>query len=200
MLDLHQILLRNAENNVFIEKAIGKIYEKNLMREKATYATVRYLIENRIYSLDQNLSKDDLKSPKVTIRDTHLVFGLDPYETFKNLKFYSEKTLILLNVHKLDYPFSKSALRKRIVLPSIGCIIDTLDQLVRKVVAVDMYDVAKSMFQSEEYINMIMLGLAAKEFREIFSKKRLIGILSETENHQSKRVAAFQYGYDLIND
>ena len=170
------------------------------MREEATYATVRYLIQNRIYSIDQNLSKDDLKSSKVPIKDAHLVIGLDPYETFKNLKFYSEKTLILLNVHKLDYSFSKSALRKRIMLPSIGCIIDTLDQLVRKVFAVDIYDLAKLMFQSEEYINMIMLGLAAKEFREIFSKKRLIGILSETKNQNGKWIDAFQYGYNLIND
>lgn len=170
------------------------------MREKASYATVRYLIENRIYSLDQNLTAYDLKRPKISIRDAHLVFGLDPYETFKNLKFYSEKTLILLNVHKSDYSFSKSALRKSIMLPSIGCIIDTLDQLVRKVIAVDMYDLAKSMFQSEEYVNMIMLGLAAKEFREIFSKKRLIGILIETQSHHSKKIAAFEYGYNLINN
>ena len=170
------------------------------MREKATYATVRYLIENRIYSLDQNLSKDDLRSPKVSIKDAHLVFGLDPYETFKNLKFYSEKTLILLNVHMVEYSFSKSALRKRIILPSIGCIIDTLDQLVRKIVAVDLYDLAKTMFQSEKYGNMIMLGLAAKEFREIFYKKKLIGILSETKNQNGKWIDAFQYGYNLIND
>jgi hypothetical protein len=125
--------------------------------------------------------------------------GLEPYEAFKNLKFYSERTVIILNTHPLDSSFSQLTLKKKVLIPSIGCILDILDQLVRRVIAIDLYDLSTTLFQSENYVPVLILGLAIKEFKDLFNKKRLINIIDKMLPQPSRYIEAFQYGYDLID-
>jgi hypothetical protein len=141
-----------------------------------------------------------LKNPKLNLKDAHLVIGLEPYETLMNLKFYSEKTVILLNIHSFDSKLSQHAFKKKVKHPSIGCIIDILDQLVRRVIALDIYELSTSLFQSENYVPMIILGLAAKEFRELLSQKIIIESINKIIPLASKYVEAFKYGFDLIDN
>lgn len=174
------------------------MFEKRFSREGSIYATIKYLIDHKIYSLEQNLTKDNLKNPKLNLKDAHLVIGLEPYETFANLKYYSEKTVIILNVHSFDSKFTQLALKKKIGVPPIGCIVDILDQLVRRIIALDIYELATSVFQTEEYVPMIILGLATKEFKEILNKKKMIESINKETPRGPKLVEAFQYGFDLI--
>jgi len=47
---------------------------------------------------------------------------------------------------------------------------------------------------------MIMLGLATKEFRELFHHKKIKSIIKETLHEPSKSIEAFDYGYNLIDN
>jgi len=197
---LYDTLMDYSYKIPFIKKVSGNISRKSAIRKDSVTASIRYLIESRIYSLEQEFSLNDKISPRVPIRGAHLVFGLEPLQTFRNLKYYSEKTVIILNTHKYTLEPGKVGLKKKFIYPSIADIIDLLDQLVRKIVAVDLHEISLSVFESQEYINMLMLGIAIREFTEFYSNKQIASILSEKITNPSKYIQAFEYGYNLISD
>ena len=167
-------------------------------REGSVSATARFLIERNIYSFDEEYKQEDLISPLIPINDAHLVLGLEPLETLRNLKFISEQTLVIMNTHKL-YPrkvfFDSSQENK---YPSTAKIVNLLDQFARKVVALNITELAQTNLGDSRYVNSIILGMATKEFQPIFAKDILKGVLKDHFKSKSKEnLNAFQLGYSL---
>lgn len=197
---LHTILMEYANKIPFIKKVSGEYNTKTFIRQNSCLASIRYLIESRIYSLEQDHILSDPLPAKIPNKETHLVFGLDPLQTFKSLKFYSEKTVIVLNTHKYPFVQGRIGLRHSIIYPSLADIVDILDQLVRKIIAVDLYEISTSLFESQGFEHMLMLGIAIKEFTEFYSNKQIALIIREKVKDPEKLIHAFEYGYNLISD
>jgi hypothetical protein len=199
VLFLHKILKEYGDRSILIEKGVGSVLNGNLKKKRSVLAYIRYLIDSRVYSLDQNYTRKDLNSSKIPIRDAHLVLGLEPLETLKNLKYVSEKTVVILNTHQIDLNQSIQDSKKKITYPSIAQIVDILDQLARKVFALDFNELSISYFNSPNYSTIIELGVGVKEFRDIFYEKLMLTILREFHEDPSRYIRAFELGTSLID-
>ena len=194
---LRNILKEYGDRSILIEKAVGSTLDYESKKKRSKIAFVRYLIDSRIYSLDQNYTIEDLNSSKIPIRDAHLVLGLEPLETLKNLKYISEKTVVILNTHQPGLKQSIQNSKKKIKYPSIAQIVDILDQLARKVFALDFNELSINYFNSQNYSTIIALGVGVKEFRDIFYEKLIITILREFHEDPSRYLRAFELGSSL---
>ena len=199
ILFLRNILKEYGDRSILIEKVVGSTLDYESKKKRSKKAFVRYLIDSRIYSLDQNYTIEDLNSSKIPIRDAHLVFGLEPLETLKNLKYISEKTVVILNTHQIDFKQSTQDSKKKIIYPSIAQIVDILDQLARKVFALDFSELSINCFNTPNYSTIIALGVGVKEFRDIFYEKLMLTILREFHEDSSRDIRAFELGTSLID-
>jgi Pyruvate/2-oxoacid:ferredoxin oxidoreductase gamma subunit len=143
---------------------------------------------------------EDLISPVIPKSDSHLILGLDPLETLRNLNYISEKTLIILNTYKkLPKELEIGRVRKR-RYESHADILDLLDQFARRVITIDFYELSKIKCNDVILGNIIMLGLAVEEFRDLFYKKLMIEIIKEMYNNSADYLEAFNIGYNLIQN
>jgi len=182
-----------------IKNVVGTETRGVSQREGSVLATARYLIDSKIYSLDQNFEPEELNSPLIPINDAHLVMGLEPLETIRNLRYISERTVVIMNTHR-NYPRNVILkAEKTNKYPSLGYIIDILDQLARRTISMDFNELAKKKFDDALYSNIILLGVGVKEFREIFNKKLLLTVLKDFFGEDSPNLEAFELGYNLIN-
>jgi indolepyruvate ferredoxin oxidoreductase beta subunit len=182
-----------------IKNVVGTETRGVSQREGSVLATARYLIDSKIYSLDQNFEVEELISPLIPINDAHLVMGLEPLETIRNLRYISERTVVIMNTHR-NYP--RNVILKKensIKYPSLGYIIDILDQLARRTISLDFNELAKTKFDDAIYSNVILLGVGAREFQEIFNKKLMLEVLKDFFGKNSLNLDAFNLGYSLIN-
>ena len=187
-----------AMKTPFIKNVVGT-ETKGISQGSSIMATARYLIESRAYSLEQDYDIEDLISPKIPINDAHLVFGLEPLETIRNIKYISEKTLIVMNTHQI---FLNDAIDsdKEKKYPSVADIIDILDQLARKTVSLDFNELSEVKFNDGKYANIILFGAGVKEFKFFFDKKLIRNILIEIFKDSSKILNAFELGYNLLDE
>jgi len=197
---LGNILRTYGMKSPFIKNVVGTETRGVSQREGSVSATARYLIDSRIYSLDQEYEIDDLISPIIPTNDAHLVFGLEPLETIRNLRYISEATVVILNTHRL-YPRNVLiSSEKEKKYPSNAEIIDILDQFARRTISMDFNELSKIRLNNSIYANIIILGVGVKEFREILNKDLMIKVLEEIFKGDNKNIEAFELGYNLIND
>lgn len=202
IITLGKLLREYGVRAPLIENVVGTETRGVSQREGSVNATVRYLLNNRLYSLDQHYKKEDLISPLIPINDAFLVLGLEPLETLRNLKYISEKTLIILNTHKR---FPKNALLRKSAsksYPSTADIIEILDQFARRVIALDLNELSEKKYKKSVYANIIALGICAREFRGIFQERILKPIINDFFKNFAPEINidAFELGYNLIND
>jgi indolepyruvate ferredoxin oxidoreductase beta subunit len=184
----------------FIKNVVGTETRGVSQREGSVIASTRYLIESKIYSLEENYETEDLISPLIPLNDAHLVLGLEPLETIRHIKYISEKTVVVLNTHQ-KYPRNVIiGSKKEKKYPSIGYIIDLLDQLARRTISLNFNELSKIKLDDSIYANIILLGVGMREFREIFNKKVMYNLLIDKFGKNSKNLNAFEIGYNLIND
>jgi len=194
------ILREYGMRTPFIKNVVGMETRGVSQREGSVSASARYLIDARLYSLGENYEVDDLISPVIPINDAHLVLGLEPLETIRNLKYISEQTLIILNTHKL-YPRNVIiGSEKEKEYPSNAEILDILDQIARRVISLDFNELSENKFGNSIYANSIILGAGVKEFREIFFKDFIVELLKDFFKGSQENLDAFELGYNLIND
>jgi Pyruvate/2-oxoacid:ferredoxin oxidoreductase gamma subunit len=187
-----------------IQNVVGTETRGVAQREGSVVVTVRYLIETNIYSLGDNYDVDELISPLIPTNDAHIVLGLEPLETLRNLKYISEQTVVVLNTHE-HYPKniiinSKMEKAEKEKYFSNKDTIDLLNQFARKVIALDFNLLSNVNLKSSIYFNIIALAVAVKEFREIFDKNLIIDILREYFKDAKENLNAFELGYNLIKD
>jgi indolepyruvate ferredoxin oxidoreductase beta subunit len=182
----------------FIKNVVGTETRGVSQREGAVTSTARYLVDSRIYSLDQGYSVDELISPTIPINDAHLVLGLEPLETLRNIKYISEAAVVVINTHR---QFPRNVIigsEKEKKYPSNAEIIDILDQLARRTISMDFHELAKIKFNDSIYSNIIILGVGSKEFKEILNKEVMLEILNDFFEKDKKNLEAFEIGYNLI--
>ena len=158
------------------------------------------MIDARLYSLEQDYDVEDLISPTIPTNDAHLVLGLEPLETLRNIRYISEQTVVILNTHR-HYP--RDVLigsHKEKNYPSNAEILEILDQLARRVISMDFNKLSNVKYDNSIYANSIILGVGAKEFREIFNKKIMENLLKEFFKGSKENLEAFELGYKLIDE
>ncbi len=185
-----------AMKTPFIKNVVG-METKSVSQGDSIMATARYLIESRAYSLEQDYDIEDLISPMIPINDAHLVLGLEPLETIRNIKYISEKTFVVMNTHQINVTTDSD---KENRYPSVADIIDILDQLARKTVSLDFNELSKVKFNDGKYANIILFGAGVKEFMFFFDKKLIKKILNEIYGESNKNPEAFELGYSLIDE
>ena len=121
-------------------------------------------------------------------KDAHLVIGLDPIPVFANLDYITEKSLIVLNANSGSKKISKS----------VGEIVDLLDQLARITISMDFDKLANEVFGNLDMVIFILLGLIAKEFKELIRKKYLLKLLRSSKDDLKQLNEAFDLGYSLV--
>ncbi|MFX1239039.1 MAG: 2-oxoacid:acceptor oxidoreductase family protein, partial [Promethearchaeota archaeon] len=150
---LGNILREYGLRSNLIKNVVGTETKGVSQREGSVVATIRYLIDGKVYSLDQKYEEEDLISPTIPINDAHLVLGLEPLETLRNIKYISEKTVVILNTHQV-YPRNviiKSVESKS--YPSIAEIIELMDQFARRVVSMDFHEFSNARLKNSVYAN-----------------------------------------------
>lgn len=183
----------------FVKNVVGTETRGVSQREGSVSATVRYLIDSRIYTLEQDYEVDDLISPMIPINDAHLVFGLEPLETIRNLRYISEATVVILNTHRI-YPRNVIiGSEKDKKYPSNAEFIEIIDQFARKTISMDFNELSKIKLNNSIYANIIILGVGAKEFKEILNKDAMIKVLGEFFERDTNNIEAFKIGYNLLN-
>lgn len=183
----------------FIKNVVGTETRGVSQREGSVIATIRYLIESKIYSLDENYESEDLISPMIPSNDAHLVLGLEPLETVRNIKYISEKTVVIFNTRK---HFPRRVLinskKNEKEYPSNAKIIELLDQFARKTVSMDFSELSQKRFGKPIFANSIILGCAIKEFREFFNKDTIMELLKDYFGDDSYNIQALKLGHELI--
>ncbi|TFF90523.1 MAG: hypothetical protein EU548_02605 [Promethearchaeota archaeon] len=196
---LGKILREYGVRFPLIQSVVGTETRGVSQREGSVLATARYLIDSKIYSLDQNFEVEELISPLIPINEAHLVMGLEPLETIRNLRYISERTVVIMNTHR-NYP--RNVILKAetsLKYPSLGYIIDILDQIARRTISLDFNELAKRKFDNAIYANILLLGVAAKEFQEVFSTQVMLDVLKDFFGKESLNLDAFNLGYNLIS-
>jgi indolepyruvate ferredoxin oxidoreductase beta subunit len=195
---LGNLLRTYGLNSPLIKNVVGTETRGVSQREGSVMATARYLIESRVYQLDQGYEKEDLISPTIPMNDAHLVLGLEPLETLRNLKYISEQSVVVINTHKRfprDVILKKEGSKQ---YPSMADIVDLLDQFARRTISMDFNKLSKSEYDNAIYANTIILGVAAKEFENIFLNEKLIEIIKKNLKPVEINISAFELGYSLI--
>lgn len=195
---LGNLLRQFGLNSPFIKNVVGTETRGVSQREGSVIATTRYLIDSKIYNLDQGYEIDDLISPSIPINDAHIVLGLEPLETIRNLKYISEQTVVVLNTSR-RYPRDvviKKGSNK--LYPPTARILEILDQFARKTVSMDFSRLSISEFGNSIYANTIILGVATKEFENVFIKENFLQILKDNLKPIGANIEAFELGYNLI--
>lgn len=183
----------------YIKNVVGMETRGVSQREGMVSASARYLVEG-LYTFGESYEADDLISPVIPTNDAHLVLGLEPLETIRNLKYISEQTLVILNTHK---HFPRNVIlgsEKEKKYPSNAEILSILDQIARRVISLDFNELSEIKFNTPIYANSIILGVGVREFREIFFKDLMIEVLKKVFKGSQKNLDAFELGYSLIND
>lgn len=197
---LGNVLREYGLRSPLIKNVVGTETRGVSQREGSVTATARYLIDDRVYSLDQHYSPEDLVSPLIPINDAHLVFGLEPLETMRNLRFISEQTVVVLNTHR-HFPrnvLTGSETEKE--YPSVAKIVDLLDQFARRVVAADFNEIAKTRLKHSIYSNSMILGVGVNEFKEILDKNVFIELIKSSFKDVDQNLKAFEIGTNLISE
>ena len=183
----------------YIKNVVGMETRGVSQREGSVSASARYLVEG-LYSLGEHYEVNELISPVIPTNDAHLVLGLEPLETIRNLKYISERTLVILNTHQ---HFPRNVIlgsEKEKKYPSNAEILSILDQIARRVISLDFNELSETKFGNSIYANTIILGIAVREFREIFFKNLMIEVLKKAFKGSQKNLEAFELGYNLISD
>jgi len=107
--------------------------------------------------------------------------------------------VVILNTHQLGLKQSIQDSKKKITYPSLAQIIDVLDQLARKVFALDFNELSINYLNTPNYSTIIALGAGVKEFRDIFYKKLMLTIIREFHEDPSRYIRGFELGTSLID-
>ncbi len=196
------ILREFGLNAPTIQNVVGTETRGVSQREGSVIATVRYLVDPKNYSFGDTYEFDELISPLIPTNDAHLVIGLEPLETLRNIRYVSEQTVVILNTHNL---FPKSVLvqskeeKVKNKYPSNADILDLLNQFARKVIAADFNKLSVAKFDNDKYANIIALGVATREFKDFLDQEGIKRIVKETFEDSQKNVKAFEIGYNLAN-
>ncbi len=199
VISLGNLLREYGLRSPFIKNVVGTETRGVSQREGSVIGTVRYLVESKVYSLEEGYEIEDLISPLIPTNDAHIILGLEPLETLRNLKYISEKTVIILNTRR---QFPKQVLlnseKNPGAYPSNAKILELLDQFARKTISMDFSELSQIYLGKPIFTTSIILGVITKEFEEFFNKELIINLLRDFYGENSQNTQAFKIGFELI--
>lgn len=139
---------------------------------------------------------ENVTSPTVMEGQADMLLGFEPLETLRNLKFASEKTLVIMSDEKIP-PTELAA--KKVAYPSIQEIVAKIKRVTDSVITVEterLADEAGSILTR----NIVLLGALAAAGRIPVQIGSLTEVLRELvpAKHVEMNVKAFKLGYEYV--
>lgn len=135
-------------------------------------------------------------SPAVLEGQADILLGFEPIETLRNLKFASEKTLVIMNKERIT-PTELTA--KEIKYPSMEEIIEKIHRFTKKVVTLDATKLARKAGNILTE-NVVLIGALAATEKTPLKKENIMDALQELlpAKHLNTNVKAFELGYEYV--
>jgi indolepyruvate ferredoxin oxidoreductase beta subunit len=125
-----------------------------------------------------------------------VILGFEPLETLRNVKFASEKTLIIMNDEKIP---PTESIAKMLEYPSLEEIVNRIRDFTKTIVIVEAAKLAKKAgsILSE---NAVMIGALAATEKTPIGNQSIIDALKELvqPKHLDVNVKAFNLGYACV--
>jgi indolepyruvate ferredoxin oxidoreductase beta subunit len=136
-------------------------------------------------------------APTVSEGKAHLIIGLEPLETLRQVKYASDNTIIILNTRKL--PPQGLPKSENLNYPSLEMIIGRIRLFTMRTLAIDAQNVARKA-GSQITENMVMLGAAAATPLFPLKIESLKECIKEKVSTKflDVNLKAFELGYEMI--
>jgi len=135
-------------------------------------------------------------SPLILEGEADVVLGFEPIETLRNVKYASEKTVIMIGDERIPPP---ALTLKGESYPKIDAILEKLKFFSKRIVPVEASKLAYKA-GSPLVQNVVMLGALAATERAPVKKESLMEALEELvpTKHLNVNVKAFELGYQYV--
>jgi indolepyruvate ferredoxin oxidoreductase beta subunit len=141
---------------------------------------------------------DNVLAPTVLEGQADVLLGFEPFETVRNLKYASGKTLVIMNTEKIP-PTELAA--KNVKYPGLDQIVQKVHLFTEKVVLIDAAQLAKKAGSSLTQ-NVVLLGALAGTGMLPVKKESLIEAVRELVpmKHVEINLKAFELGYESVKE
>jgi indolepyruvate ferredoxin oxidoreductase beta subunit len=141
---------------------------------------------------------ENVSSPTVLEGQADVLLGFEPLETLRNLKFASEKTLVIMSDERIP-PTELAA--KNIAYPSIEEIVAKISQFTKNVTIVETQRLAMDA-GSILTRNIVLLGVLAATENMPVKTESVTEALKELipPKHVEMNVKAFKLGFDYMKN
>lgn len=187
-------LIEFAAQKAGVKRCFGTEHHGLAQREGAIISHTRF---------QKELHKDErenLQSPLISYGDADLYICIEPVETLRHGLFASNKTTFAINSHSIPGVMITAGLEN---YPTLGEIEEILAQYSDKVYFFNATELSLKVFNSNKYVNIIMLGLAietkkipfiqVKNYEEVIRER-----LAEPINNLKALHLGLEYGRNLI--
>lgn len=141
---------------------------------------------------------DNVLASTVLEGQADVLLGFEPFETVRNLKYVSGKTLVIMNTEKI--PPTELAV-KNVKYPGLDQIVQKVHLFTEKVVLIDAAQLAKKAGSSLTQ-NVVLLGALAGTDTLPVKKQSLIEAVRELvpTKHVEINLKAFELGYESVKE
>jgi len=139
---------------------------------------------------------ENVASPTVIEGQADVLLGFEPLETLRNLRFVSERTLVIISDEKV--PPSELAAKNK-AYPSMEEIVEKVNSFTKNVAIVETEKLAKEAGNILTR-NVVLIGALAALGKLPLKKESLIEALRELvpAKHVETNVKAFRLGYEYV--
>ena len=135
-------------------------------------------------------------SPTVLEGNADVLLGFEPLEVLRNLKFASEKTVVIMSDERIA-PTELAA--KKMAYPSMKEIVEKIHSFTKKVIVGETKELAEEA-GSILTRNIVLIGALSASGKMQVKKESLLKALRELvqTKHLEMNVKAFKLGYDYV--
>jgi len=139
---------------------------------------------------------EKVAAPTVVEGQADVLLGFEPLETLRNLKYASERTLVIMSTDRIP-PTEPTA--KNIKYPSMEEIVEKIHRFTKKVTVVETARLAKEAGSSLTR-NIVLIGALAASEKLPVKTESLVEALKELvpAKHVNMNVKAFKLGYESV--
>lgn len=141
---------------------------------------------------------ENVRAPTVFDGQADIILGFEPLETLRNLKYASEKTLVLMSDEKIP-PTELATSNKP--YPSTKEIVEKIHRFTNHVIIVETRRLTKEAGSSLAQ-NVILVGALAASGRLPVKKESIVNALRELvpAKHLDMNLKAFELGYKSVRE
>jgi indolepyruvate ferredoxin oxidoreductase beta subunit len=141
---------------------------------------------------------ENVLAPTVLEGQANILLGFERLETLRNVKYASEKTIVLMNTERI--PPAELA-SKKLKYPSVEEIVQKIRSFTQKIVLVDASQLAKKA-GSNLAQNVVLLGaLAGTKLLPVKTESLVLAVRELVpEKHVDTNIRAFKLGYKITEE